>query len=93
MVAVRSVRPVPEIPFRGMAYRQFLLVILTEIGLFTLFTLGGVLGAEATGETSGNDAAGKLEYSAWRNRPNAVPLSYLWRERLGENLRPIFTIC
>jgi hypothetical protein len=43
MVAVRSVRPVPEIPFWGMAYRQFLLVMLTEIGLFALFSLGGVL--------------------------------------------------
>jgi len=43
MVAVRSVRQAPEVPFWGMAYRQFLLVMLAEIGLFTLFVLAGVL--------------------------------------------------
>jgi hypothetical protein len=42
MVAVRSVRPVPEIPFWGMAYRQFLLVMLAEVALFTFFVLAGV---------------------------------------------------
>jgi hypothetical protein len=43
MLAVESVRPVPAIPFWGMAYRQFLLVMLIEVGLFTLFVsfLGG----------------------------------------------------
>ena len=43
MVAVQSVRPAPEGPFWGMAYRQFLLVMLAEISLFSLFVLAGVL--------------------------------------------------
>ena len=43
MVAVQSVRPAPEIPFWGMAYRQFLLVMLTEVALFTLYVLAGVV--------------------------------------------------
>lgn len=43
MVAVQSVRPVPELPFWGMAYRQFLLVMLAEVTLFTFFVLAGVL--------------------------------------------------
>ena len=43
VVAVESVRPVPGIPFWGMAYRQFLLVMLAEVALFTLFVLAGVL--------------------------------------------------
>jgi hypothetical protein len=43
MIAVRSVRPVPQIPFWGMAYRQFLLVMLAEVALFTLFVVAGVL--------------------------------------------------
>jgi hypothetical protein len=43
MVAVQSVRSVPEVPFWGMAYRQFLLVMLAEVALFTLFVLAGVL--------------------------------------------------
>ena len=43
MVAVQSVRPFPRIPFWGMAYRQFLLVMLAEVALFTLFVLAGVL--------------------------------------------------
>ena len=43
MVAVQSVRPVPAIPFWGMAYRQFMMVMLAEVSLFTLFVLAGVL--------------------------------------------------
>lgn len=43
MVAVQSVRPVPDLPFWGMAYRQFLLVMLAEVMLFTLFVLAGGL--------------------------------------------------
>jgi hypothetical protein len=43
MVAVQSVRPVPQIPFWGMAYRQFLLVMLAEVALFSLFVVAGVL--------------------------------------------------
>src|ERR1700752_582691 len=43
MVAVQSVRVVPAIPFWGMAYRQFLMVMLAEVSLFTLFVLAGVL--------------------------------------------------
>jgi len=43
MVAVQSVRPVPQVPFWGMAYRQFLLVMLAEVALFTFFVLAGVL--------------------------------------------------
>jgi hypothetical protein len=42
-VAVQSVRPVPAIPFWGMAYRQFLVVMLAEVALFTVFVLVGVL--------------------------------------------------
>ena len=43
MVAVQSVRPAPALPFWGMAYRQFLMVMLAEVVLFTLFVLAGVL--------------------------------------------------
>ena len=43
MLAVQSVRPVPDISFWGMTYRQFLLVMLTEVALFTLFVIAGVL--------------------------------------------------
>ena len=42
MVAVESVRSVPDAPFWGMAY-QFLLIMLAEVALFTLFVLAGVL--------------------------------------------------
>jgi len=42
MVAVQSVRPVPDIPFWGMAYRQFMLVMLAEVALFTAFVAAGV---------------------------------------------------
>jgi len=42
LLAVESVRPVPAIPFWGMAYRQFMLVMLSEVALFTLFVLAGV---------------------------------------------------
>jgi hypothetical protein len=43
MVAVKSVRSVPMLPFWGMAYRQFLMIMLAEVSLFTLFVLAGVL--------------------------------------------------
>ena len=43
VLAVESVRPVPAIPFWGMAYRQFMFVMLIEVALFTLFVLAGVL--------------------------------------------------
>ena len=43
MLAVESVRPVPAIPFWGMAYRQFMFVMLIEVALFTFFVLAGVL--------------------------------------------------
>jgi hypothetical protein len=43
LLAVGSVRPVPAIPFWGMAYRQFMFVMLIEVALFTLFVLAGVL--------------------------------------------------
>lgn len=43
LVAIQSVRPVPAIPFWGMAYRQFLMVMLAEVSLFTIFVLVGVL--------------------------------------------------
>ena len=43
MVAVQSVRPVPKSLFWGMDYRQFLLIMLAEIGLFTFFVVAGVL--------------------------------------------------
>jgi hypothetical protein len=42
LLAVESVRPVPAIPFWGMAYRQFMLVMLSEVALFSLFVLAGV---------------------------------------------------
>src|SRR4029453_12886556 len=42
-VGVESVRPVPAIPFWGMAYRQFMMIMLSEMCLFTLFVLAGVL--------------------------------------------------
>ncbi len=43
MLAVQSVRSAPAAPFRGMAYRQFLLLMLVEIVLFTAFVVAGVL--------------------------------------------------
>ncbi|MGI8732241.1 MAG: hypothetical protein ACR2LM_02940 [Pyrinomonadaceae bacterium] len=43
MVAIQSVRPFPLLPFWGMDYRQFLMVMLAEVALFTLFVLAGVL--------------------------------------------------
>lgn len=43
MIAVQSVRPIPEIPFWGMAYREFLMVMLAEVTLFTSFVTAGVL--------------------------------------------------
>lgn len=43
MIAVRSVRIDATFQFWGMQYRQFLLVMLSEIALFTLFVLAGVV--------------------------------------------------
>ena len=43
MLALESVRRVPAVPFWGMAYRQFMLVMLIEVMLFALFVLAGVL--------------------------------------------------
>ena len=43
MLAVQSVRPVLTIPFLGMTYQQFLLVMLSEVALFSLFVFAGVL--------------------------------------------------
>jgi hypothetical protein len=42
-VAIKSVQADPLSPFWGMEYRQFLLVMLTEIGTFAVFVLAGVL--------------------------------------------------
>jgi hypothetical protein len=42
MVAVQSVRAAPDFPFWGMAYRQFLLIMLAEVTLFSFFVLAGV---------------------------------------------------
>lgn len=41
MVAIESVRPVPTSPFWGMAYQQFLLIMLTEVAVFTAFVVAG----------------------------------------------------
>ena len=43
MVAVESVRPAPDSPFWGMAYRQFMLIMLAEVAVFTVFVVAGVL--------------------------------------------------
>lgn len=43
IVAVKSVLPVPDVPFWGMAYKQFLFVMLAEISLFTVFVIAGIL--------------------------------------------------
>lgn len=43
LVAVRSVRADPEFHFWGMAYRQFLFVMLAEVTLFAGFVLAGIL--------------------------------------------------
>jgi hypothetical protein len=43
MVAVQSVRRVPMLPFWGMDYRQFLLIMLTEVALFSLFVVAALL--------------------------------------------------
>jgi hypothetical protein len=42
-VAIKSVQADPLSPFWGMEYRQFLLIMLTEIGSFALFVLAGLL--------------------------------------------------
>ena len=47
MLAVESVRPVPTIPFWGMAYRRFMFLMLIEVALFTLFVLVRALLARA----------------------------------------------
>ena len=51
MLAVESVRRVPAIPFWGMAYRQFMLVMLVEVTLFAFFVLAGVLFRKRPGST------------------------------------------
>jgi hypothetical protein len=43
MLAVRSVRSIPSVPFWGMEYRQFLMVMLAEMSAFSIFVLVGVL--------------------------------------------------
>ena len=43
MVAIRSVQISPPILFFGIPYARFLLVMLTEIALFTLFLVAGIL--------------------------------------------------
>ena len=43
MVAIRSVQISPPILFFGMPYARFLLVMLTEIALFTFFLAAGIL--------------------------------------------------
>jgi hypothetical protein len=43
MIAVRSVRLDANFQFWGMQYRQFMLVMLSEIALFTCFVLAGVV--------------------------------------------------
>jgi len=43
LLAVESVRLAPTVPFRGMPYRQFLLVMLAEMALFSGFVVAGVL--------------------------------------------------
>lgn len=43
LVAIRSVQVSPPIPFFGMPYAKFLLVMLTEIALFTIFLAAGIL--------------------------------------------------
>ncbi len=42
-VAIRSVQASPEFRFFGMAYPDFLLVMLAEIAVYTLFVLAGIL--------------------------------------------------
>ena len=42
-LAIESVRSYPEIIFGGMEYRQYLLVMLTDVVVFTLLVLAGVL--------------------------------------------------
>lgn len=43
MVAIRSVQVSPPILFFGMPYARFLLVMLTEVALFTFFLAAGIL--------------------------------------------------
>jgi hypothetical protein len=42
-LSIESVRSAPEIIFSGMEYRQYLIVMLTDFAVFTLFVLAGVL--------------------------------------------------
>jgi hypothetical protein len=42
LIAVRSVRADPDSQFFGMEYRQFLLVMLAEVGVYTFFALAGL---------------------------------------------------
>lgn len=43
VVALQSVRPIPAIPFWGMTYQQFLLVMLVEVTVFAGFVAAGVV--------------------------------------------------
>lgn len=43
LVAVRSAQGAPNFNFFGMRYHDFLLVMLTEIGVFTLFVVAGLV--------------------------------------------------
>jgi hypothetical protein len=88
MLAVESVRPVPAIPFWGMAYRQFLLVMLIEVALFTLFVLAGGALSEATEDPQGDDAACEPKHSRGCDRQNADPVPSIWRSRIDGYLRP-----
>lgn len=42
LIAVRSVKADPDFQFWGMEYRQFLLVMLAEVGLYTSFVMAGL---------------------------------------------------
>jgi len=42
LIAVRSVKADPDLQFWAMEYRQFLLVMLAEVGLYTSFVMAGL---------------------------------------------------
>ena len=88
MVAVQSVRPVPDVPFWGMAYRQFLLVMLAEVTLFAAFVLAGVSFRKRPAIHRPMMLLASLEHSRWRHGADADTLPGLWRGRTDGNLWP-----
>ena len=88
MLAVESVRPVPAIPFWGMAYRQFMFVMLIEVALFTMFVLAGVLFRKRPKIHKAAMLLASLKKTGRRDRPDAGPVFGVWRSGDGRESEP-----